>query len=151
MTSRTYFFGCWNAPGHYLHVPGGAKPCFDEERLVSSTKHKLDGALSPKRDKRTGRIVWRAQAETDAEYRIIEHVADELPQGQFLRHVLDNGFSALAWWDRTQGDHRGACNSVILVEGERSTKELLKALRESFPHVVANLARAGVELVEVFP
>ena len=26
----------------------------------------------------------------------------ECPQGQFLLHHLPNGFTAIAWWDRTQ-------------------------------------------------
>lgn len=75
--------------------------------------------------------------------------ASECPQGQFLRHTF-HGYTLLQWWDRCQGDKRGACNSTVLLEGEHSTEEMLAALKEHFPHVLANLEKAGVQLVEVF-
>jgi len=96
------------------------------------------------KDRRTGNLCWGAQFPRGEYVR-----ADEYPQGQFLRHELDNGFTVLQWWDRCQGDSRGACNSTILLEGKHTTEELLAALAEHFPHVLENLKRAGVELVEV--
>jgi hypothetical protein len=74
--------------------------------------------------------------------------SEEYQQGQFLRHEL-LGFTALQWFDRCQGDIRGACNSTILLEGVHTSEEMLAALAEHFPHVLENLKRAGVELVEV--
>lgn len=69
--------------------------------------------------------------------------------GQSLLHHLDTGFTAIQWWDRCQGDTRGACNSTVLLEGKHTAEEMLAALREHFPHVLANLEKAGVKLVEV--
>jgi hypothetical protein len=63
--------------------------------------------------------------------------------------VLDTGYTAISWWDRNQGDTRGACNSTVLLEGTHTADEMVAALREHFPHVAANLAKAGIELVEV--
>jgi hypothetical protein len=79
----------------------------------------------------------------------ILNYSGECPQGQFLRHVLPNGFTAIQWWDRCQGDGRGACNSTVLLEGTHTTPEMLEALYAHFPHVAENLKRAGVQLVEV--
>jgi hypothetical protein len=75
----------------------------------------------------------------------------ECPQGQFLLHHGVHGYTLIQWWDRCQGDTRGACNSSILLEGDHTSEEMLAALREHFPHVLANLERAGVALVEVTP
>jgi len=72
----------------------------------------------------------------------------ELPQGKFLRHALDNGFTAISWWDRCQGDERGACNSTLLLEGEHTSSEMLEALERYFPHVLTNLHALTYELVD---
>jgi hypothetical protein len=86
---------------------------------------------------------------TAEERQLIGYDSGELPQGQFLRHDLDTGFTAIQWWDRCQGDDRGACNSTILLEGKHASAEMLAALADHFPHVLENLRKAGVELVEV--
>ena len=76
--------------------------------------------------------------------------ARECDQGLFLLHVLDNGFTAIQWWDRNQGDTRGACNSTILLEGVHTSAEMvLAAGKATFPHVFENLAKAKIELREV--
>jgi hypothetical protein len=81
----------------------------------------------------------------------IDYDSSEYPQGQFLVHHLDSGYTAMAWWDRCQGDTRGACNSTILLEGRHTAEEMLAALQKHFPHVLANLEKHGVKLVEVNP
>jgi len=96
----------------------------------------LDSKFAPQRD-RGGPITFG------------ERWLDECPQGQFLRHQL-LGYTLIQWWDRCQGDKRGACNSTVLLEGEHTTEEMLAALALHFQHVLENLKRAGVELVEVF-
>lgn len=154
---RVFYFGCWNQAGHYLFAGGGTKkPAYGPERdaleyyNVASTgeRRHLDGTLAPRRAEIDGRLVWDGMYTYDEKHRYSNR-SSEYPMGQFLRHVLPNGFTALQWWDRCQGDTRGACNSTILVEGERTTEECLAALREHFPHVVANLEKFGVQLVEV--
>lgn len=149
MPDRCFFFGCWNEAGHYLWAPRAGNGPRDLE-YYGNRVH-LDGTLAPRRDRRTGELCWSGNGITVDERRRIEFSSDEYPQGQFLRHELSNGFTAIQWWDRCQGDRRGACNSTILLEGKRTSDEMLAALKEHFPHVLANLEKAGVQLEEVFP
>ena len=151
MTDRCWYFGCWNNAGHYLHLPGGKWDHRLEHYGNQPDRAHLDGTLAPRRHKRSGAICWSGQGKTSDERCRIEYDSEELPQGQFLRHVLNTGVTAISWWDRNQGDTRGACNSTILLEGDRTTEELLAALALHFPHVLENLKRARVELVEIFP
>lgn len=109
----------------------------------------IDGTLAPRRHSRTNAIVWGGMNGDDN--RRLEFDSVELPQGQFLRHELDSGFTAIQWWDRTQGDKRGACNSTVLMRGRHTSAEMLGALAEHFPSVLKNLTDAGIALVEVQP
>lgn len=144
-----YFFGCWNESGHFLFAPGGQRPYREEDAIVYYGKRlHLDGTLAPRRDTRQwretyGKLCWNGQDEQ------IRCYSEEYPQGMFLRHVLDNGYTAIQWWDRCQGDTRGACNSTVLMKGEHASAEMLEALALYFPHVLENLKQAGVQLVEV--
>jgi hypothetical protein len=147
MSDRCLFFGCWNKPGHYLVGPGGARTGLPNE-LAYGLSRKLDGAFAPKRT-RSGRIV-SGHIDYDAPSYWEMRDAAECPQGQFLRHQL-LGYTLIQWWDRCQGDKRGACNSTVLLEGEHTTAEMLGALAMHFPHVLENLRKSGVELVEVIP
>lgn len=140
------FFGCWNRPGHHLVGPGGARHGLEND-FAWVLECDLDGYFAPKR-KRSGALAWGHAKNNAQTYDYELANAVEYPQGQFLRHV-HKGFTLIQWWDRCQGDGRGACNSTVLLEGEHTTEEMLAALAEHFPHVLANLKRAGVELVEV--
>jgi hypothetical protein len=147
---RCFYFGCWNRPGHYLHAPGGHVSWQEQVTLFGNGFH-LDGTLAPRKNS-AGQVFWVALAKDDDNNRErFRYAGSECPQGQFLCHVLDNGFTAIQWWDRCQGDTRGACNSTILLEGEHTAEEMIAALEEHFPHVLANLKRGGVELVQVTP
>lgn len=142
---KALYFGCWNQAGHYLVAPGGGRPVLSHEESYALSRE-LDGAFAPKR-KRGGPIVWgdtRDPSDWD------RYNATECPQGQFLRHEI-RGYTLIQWWDRCQGDTRGACNSTVLLEGVHTSERMLGALAEHFPHVLENLKRAGVELVEVTP
>ncbi len=146
---RCLFFGCWNGPGHFVFDTNGqnARP-YGIGEYYGDRIH-LDGTLAPRKSRRDGLLCWAGQGETPDRRNSITYNSDEHPQGQFLRHVLDSGFTAIQWWDRQQGDSRGACNSTLLLEGAHSTEEMLAALHLHFPHVVANLTKGGVALVEV--
>jgi len=144
-----YYFGCWNEPGHYLVGPGKAFVPSETSQHISyyglkpdGSRWHLDGTLAPR--VHHGKIVclWTEHAEHD--------LGKECPQGQYLRHYLPNNFTALQWWDRCQGDKRGACNSTILLEGEHASTQLLALLALVFPHVLQNMIRVGVEPVEVY-
>ncbi len=142
------FFGCWGRPGHHLVGPGGSR-VVGQSDLPNSEAYDLcnalDSGFAPRRTS-SGLIVF-GLATFGMGWEI--RTAEELPQGQFLRH-RHGRWTLLQWWDRCQGDTRGACNSTVLLEGDRTTGECLAALRTSFPEVVANLDRHGVELVELF-
>jgi len=142
------YFGCWRDSGHILVDPDGwplrsrhpaVWPKVDDE-----TFH-IDGALAPRRVQ-GGPVCWKAMCG-----RTRAHYCGEAPQGQFLRHELPNGYTAIQWWDRQQGDTRPGSNSTILLEGSHDSAELIAALEAFFPSVRANLVRGGVQLVEVFP
>lgn len=132
-----------------MHDPGGgsAKP-YDVGAYYGDRVH-LDGSLAPRRMRYTGKLCWVGMGKTEDERQQIQYRGEEYPQGQFLLHHLSNGYTAIQWWDRNQGDERGACNSTILLEGVHTSEEVLVAGREHFPHVFENLKRAGIELVEV--
>lgn len=149
---KVLFFGCWNHPGHFIFAPGGEHARHGNSVEWYRPGVHLGGNLAPRlrKDYYGGGLCWAGQGETSERRQRIAYESNECPQGQFLRHVLPNGFTAIQWWDRQQGDSRGACNSTVLVEGERTSEEMLSALAEHFPHVLANLKRGGVELVEVF-
>lgn len=155
MSSRCFFFGCWNAAGHYLFYPDGGHAYGPTVRGVEEPGGiHLDGTLAPRRwvSDYYGDVnepVWQAKGVTKEERDTIHYRSGEYPQGQFLLHVLPNGFTAIQWWDRCQGDSRGACNSTVLLEGVRTVEEMLAALKEHFPHVLKNLADAGVTLQQV--
>ena len=145
--NRCLFFGCWNHAGHYLWAPGAHRFWDDAISRPGGGAH-LDGSFAPKRDQRTGQIACGATSNDRDDYHRWRNF-EECPQGQFLKHTV-GGFTLIQWWDRNQGDGRGACNSTILLEGEHTSEEVLAAGKLHFPHVFENLERAGVALVEVF-
>ena len=145
MEPRCLYFGCWNTSGHYLVGPGGRRADLPDNECYALSDG-LDGRFAPQR-KRNGPIIW---GDTSNPRDWDRYNADECPQGQFLRHRFGK-WSLLQWWDRCQGDTRGACNSTILLEGEHTSEEMLTALAQHFPHVLTNLVKTGVKLVEVWP
>jgi len=155
MTPRCFYFGCWNEAGHFMHGPGSYA---DKERVsYYGDRVHLDGTLAPRRVREGSRSarrfsvrpIWTGTGSTREERQLIAHDSEEYPQGEFLRHTLNTGFTAIQWWDRTQGDQRGACNSTVLLEGAHDSAAMLAALATHFPHVLANLTKAGVTLHEV--
>ncbi len=115
----------------------------------------IDATLPPRRKKSMygrpgGELVWTGSGKTPHERQDVEYYSEECPQGQFLRHELDTGFTVISWWDRNQGDDRGGINSNIFLEGKHTSEEMITAGLLCFPHVFENLKKAGVELVELF-
>lgn len=146
--SGCLYFGCWKEPGHILIGLDGraVSSRHPAVRFVVGDKTiHIDGSLAP-RQVRGYPVCWKAICE-----RARAHYCGEAPQGQFLRHELPNGYTAIQWWDRQQGDTRPGSNSTILLEGIHDSAELIAALDAFFPNVRANLVRGGVQLVEVFP
>jgi len=153
---EVYYFGVWDRPGHYLHKPGGVYARSEEhvvyfDGVVSGPggpragRRHLDGTLAPRRTLSKSPIVSCEAAG------LLKHASEECPQGQFLRHDLSNGYTAIQWWDRVQGDGRYGCNSTLLARGEFTSREMLAMLSEHFGSRLARLDEAGVSLVEVTP
>jgi hypothetical protein len=140
---RCLYFGCWNEAGHYLVGPGRTRSGLANDEAWDLCS--IDGRFAP-RLTRDGAICFGLPYNGNSGWEL--NNSRECPQGQFARH-RHGRWSLIQWWDRCQGDTRGACNSTILLEGEHDSAELLAALTTHFPHVLENLRRAGVELVEV--
>jgi hypothetical protein len=148
---RCFYVGSWTHAGMYLWNEQGRYPkeaWYVEFTSRGEDRMHLDSSLAPRRMKRTGELCWCAMR-GKAEWQRIHYDSEEYPLGQFLRHVLDTGFTAIQWWDRYQGDSRGGINSTILLEGNRTSEEVIAAMVARFPRVAKNLTAAGVELVEV--
>jgi hypothetical protein len=106
-----------------------------------------DGSLAPRRLKRDpSKIVWALQGK----FSDITYASDECPQGYYLIHHI-NGFTFMSWWDRNQGDERGACNSTFILEGTHDAVKMFDELVVHFPHVVENLRKANIPLRQVVP
>lgn len=152
--SSAFFFGCWNGIGHYWHKPGGATVSRAEEHSHPFTRW-IDTGWAPRKFKpgcymNRGLVAdpaccFAREGRTDDECRTITYDTEEHEQGVFLIHVRGD-WTLMSWWDRVQGDTRGACNSNFVLQGEHAEAEMIAALREHFPHVVANLDRAGITL-----
>ncbi len=172
--TRVWWHGCWNSAGHYLFEPGG-----NHGVLQSSTPRPtrygvcpfpwfgswLDGGYAPvilagqrfafespalrELGERNPPVAFVCMVAAHEDRQTLMHKSDELQQGKFLRHVV-NGCTLLAWWDRTHGDSRGACNSVFIAEGVHDSADMLAWLPLRFPLQAKHLADAGVKLVEVF-
>lgn len=155
MSAEVYYFGVWDECGHFLRKPGGVF-VLDEEPIVyfegvvrgdgepKLGRRHLDGSLAPRKSRRSGTVSCEAAG-------LERYASDECPEGQFLRHDLSNGFTAIQWWDRAQGDKRGACNSTVLARGKFTSEEMLAIFAEQFSSRKARLEAAGVSLVEVRP
>lgn len=87
------------------------------------------------------------QEQNPEERRRLRDYGAECPQGAFLIHRY-RGHTLMAWWDRNQGDTRGACNSVFIVEGGHTAGTMLALWPQCFPLQAANLDRAGMQLRE---
>jgi hypothetical protein len=132
--TTAYWHGCWLEAGHHLWNRAG-RSVYD---VLPFSEHSLDSGYAPCMSRRDKIVVGNRED---------RHA--ELPQGQFVRSVVD-GWTIIAWWDRTQGDTRPGCNSCYIVRGDHTTAQMLKWFPIHFPKQAKRLADAGVKLVEVF-
>lgn len=145
-STPSWWHGCWLRAGHFLWNRDGAHA--DDSPLAVL---QLDGGYVPRRHRGTYALVALASTLDYEKRRELGYKSDELPQGQYLRSIvkLDGTiYTILAWWDRTQGDPRSACNSCFIVRGDHSAAMMLAAFPRHFPKQVERLAAAGVRLVE---
>ena len=143
--TRAWYHGCWDKPGHFLWSITGDQHYGYPYNVLRG----LDGGYAPR--ELAGRIVYPMQhADDEYELRRAFDRGAERPQGQFLVHRLTaHGLTMMAWWDRTHGDRRGACNSVYIVEAEPTVDDMLAWWPRHFPLQAKHLVAAGVHLVEV--
>ena len=130
MTTPIYYFGCWSGTGHHLWAPDG-RALTRNEPLPPSLRC-LDGTLCgdpalADHNRRTGALSW--------------HGIERQPQGVARLHHRD-GWTALAWWDRS-GDARGGSNSAFVAEGTLTAAEVIERGRVAFPTVWRRIEAAG--------
>lgn len=157
---RAWWHGCWLEPGHYLFDRQGnnwrlAAPCPVRPSGSIYEATYLDGGLAPRRVTERHRlpfevpddgVVFTHMAGEDHDLRRrIEGRSEECAQGEFLLHAIA-GCTIAAWWDRTQGDTRGACNSCLIADGAWSAAQMLELFPRLFPQQAGRLGAAGVAL-----
>lgn len=159
VSEHAVFFGYRRSAGHELFLPDG-RSTWEADKTLARLEYgpngrHVDGSYAPRRGTRSPvrgiEVCWAGQGATKEAHNEIAYASEEHEQGKFLRHVNHHGYTLISWWDRTQGDGRGACNSNFYLLGEHASDVMLKAFRAHFPRLAAKLADAGVELVEVFP
>ena len=117
MNSRNevFFFGCWSRPGHYLINENGRDVW--EPRTVGLPWTAIDTKLCPgKRHERRNDVSSEEQVE-----------------GWAALHHKD-GWTALAWWDRSV-DKRHGSNAAIFAKGTHTVEEMLKLGASVYPRV----------------
>lgn len=157
---RAWWNGCWLEPGHFLFDPRGRKVWGgDASCPVSAAGDSwwLDARLAPRRllpgarlpetfAVPPDRIVFARMAGDDRHLQHrLEVESEECPQGDFLLHSIA-GCTIAAWWDRTQGDERRACNSCLIIDGHRDAPEVLELFPRLFPRQAERLEKSGVQL-----
>jgi hypothetical protein len=118
---QVFYFGAWGGTGHYLWTPDG-KTTWD----VRLPWKNIDGALAV--DPALADPRWRACVTSESQ-----------PEGRARLHHLD-GWTALAWWDRSC-DARFGSNSAIAARGEHSAAEMAELLRRAFPAIWDRITR----------
>lgn len=151
-----WWHGCWLQAGHHMFARRG----YSHRECPLYNLTGLDTGFTPMRHQRTGNIVysWQCGGFDQARQKLF-YRSEELPQGQFLRHYFRD-CTMLTWWDRSQGDTRGNCNSCYIVKGEHTSTEMLEWFPKFFPAQVQCIAEGGpvgkkervkpYQLVEVF-
>jgi hypothetical protein len=104
---KVFYFGCWDAIGHFLWTPSGVSV------PLSTTPwgNAVDTGLCPGKRDRRGEVACENQRE-----------------GEAALHHLD-GWTALAFWDRSV-DTRHGSNSAFLAEGMSVLTEYKQAINE---------------------
>jgi hypothetical protein len=151
------YFGSLKGDGHCLYGPDGYSFWNKDAAMVGETH--IDGALAPRRIRIGSRSYYKLEqpshpvcmlmGETKDDRTRIDLDSGECNQGEFLWHVLPNGFSAVSWWDQCQGDTRPGSSSTILLAGIHRAPEVLEAGKKFFPEVFERLKLKGVLLVDV--
>lgn len=114
-----YYFGCWGQPGHYIHGPGGRSVNRQARESLPWNESDCDGNLQPGSEVNDRERSWRRDGPQ--------------VQGPCRIHHRE-GWTAMAFWDRT-GDRRSNSCSVVVVRGHLLFGDMLAAFREHFPEI----------------
>lgn len=109
ITPEVWYHGCDGRPGHDLH---------SKKRMVRHSEQpwglSLDSGLLVSSDEYYG--------------------CDSTPRGEY-KVAQKDGWTAVAFWDRSGGDTRPGCNSVFLVHAIVTGEELLSLARSQWPEI----------------
>jgi hypothetical protein len=121
--TQVFYFGAWGAAGHFLWTPDG-RTAWEAQRTLPWRD--LDGPLAgdPALEDTCRRRYWSS---------------DHQPEGLARLHHLD-GWTALAFWDRSC-DTRFGSNSAVIARGEHSAAEMVEMLQRAFPAVWERITR----------
>jgi hypothetical protein len=149
------YFGSLKGDGHCLYGHDGFSFWNGDVARPGGTH--IDGSLAPRKVRvgsksyynleKPSQLIWTSMPEGD--HARLEGDSEECPQGQFLLHILTDGFTAIQWWGRCQGDTRPGSNSTLLLSGIHSAEEVIAAGKRHFPKVFERLEMNHVQLVDV--
>ena len=111
----TWFFGCWGHVGHYLWSPAGVMFRHQGTGLPWAD---IDSVLCPGNRNRHGEVEGKDQVE-----------------GMVRLHSRD-GWTALAWWDRSV-DKRHGSNAALFMHDVATFEAMLECGRRRFPDIFA--------------
>lgn len=123
MSRMILYFGCIRESGHYMWDARGRKSYHD---IPQPWGYSIDGKLCPPGDP------WAKNGQ---------------PQGSAALHHKD-GWTALAFWDRTV-DSRPGSNSAFLADETLTFEQLLERAKEAFPQVFARFTFNVVPAIRV--
>lgn len=130
---RTFFFGCDQRSGHFLHQPGNSY--FRESEgltLIPWNTGELDGGLCP-----GGWVTRSTRVNPNGSPAQYYPVGPQVQGQAVLHHRAD--WTALAFWDRSVDPRSNSC-AVFLVAGTHDFDATLALFRESFPQIAARFA-----------
>lgn len=122
MSVGPLYFGCWGGTGHFLSDARGHM-ARDIRREFPLHERRVDGAFCGDpalAEYQRDRTHWRGDEEHQ-------------PEGRARLHHID-GWTVLAFWDRSVDDRFGS-NSAFLLPGILSATEAHAAAKAAFPAV----------------
>lgn len=107
---EVFYFGCKDVPGHFIYSNRGSRMSYHDNPFGK----KLDGGLLSLKD-----------------------IESNLGR---LQEYSENGWTAIAFWDRS-GDSRPGSNSVFFVHADVTMTELLAMARAQWPALFSRFPR----------